>query len=313
MTYILATRKQRTPQWNRVRRNGRAPSGVCVIHTAEGNGASNVVNWILNRPDYGSYHRIVDATSTLKLAPWSAETFHCRFTNPHSVGISAAVFAKDWKKHYARGNTPGDAPSSDGSKIIDRMAREAADFVNYMKGRGVTVPIKRITRTQALNGTPGFLAHGDTDPGRRTDPGKDFDWSYFFRRINVHLGRAPKPAPPKPAQKPTPPKPAAPAPALKPTPKPEPAPKKEFLMALTDKEQRSLLADSRKLKTATERNERRAEEMLEYLSIIASAVTDSEKRGTLRHRVEQTNAAVGRAEKARQEAAAEETEESDNE
>lgn len=84
-------------------------------------------------------------------------------------------------------------------------------------------------------------------------------------------------------------------------------------MALTDKEQRSLLADSRKLKTATERNERRAEEMLEYLSIIASAVTDSEKRGTLRHRVEQTNAAVGRAEKARQEAAAEETEESDNE
>ena len=84
-------------------------------------------------------------------------------------------------------------------------------------------------------------------------------------------------------------------------------------MALTDKEQRSLLTDSRKLKTATERNERRAEEMLEYLSIIASAVTDSEKRGTLLHRVEQTNAAVGRAEKARQEAAAEETEESDNE
>ena len=84
-------------------------------------------------------------------------------------------------------------------------------------------------------------------------------------------------------------------------------------MALTDKEQRSLLADNRKLKTATERNERRSEEMLEYLSIIASAVTDSEKRGTLRHRVEQTNAAVGRAEKARQEAAAEETEESENE
>ena len=83
-------------------------------------------------------------------------------------------------------------------------------------------------------------------------------------------------------------------------------------MALTDKEQRSLLADSRKLKTATERNERRAEEMLEYLSIIASAVTDSEKRGTLRHRVEQTNAAVGRIEKAYQEALKAEKE-SDNE
>ena len=287
MTYILATRKQRTPQWNRVRRNGRAPSGVCVIHTAEGNGASNVVNWILNRPDYGSYHRIVDATSTLKLAPWSAETFHCRFTNPHSVGISAAVFAKDWKKHYARGNTPGDAPSSDGSKIIDRMAVEAADFVKYMKGRGVTVPIKRITRTQALNGTPGFLAHGDTDPGRRTDPGKDFDWEYFFRRINVHLGRAPKPA--------------SPTPAPKPTPKPEPK-KEEFLMALSDFEQKKLAEDVNKTKMAAGRSEERERAMLEYLAVIAEAVSDPALSKGLRERVEQTNAAVGRIEKAYQEA-----------
>ena len=79
-------------------------------------------------------------------------------------------------------------------------------------------------------------------------------------------------------------------------------------MYLNEKEQRSLLSDNRKIKTATTRNERRLEEMLEYLSIIASAVTETEKKGTLRHRVEQTNAAVGRAEKARQEAAAKEQE-----
>ena len=98
----------------------------------------------------------------------------------------------------------------------------------------------------------------------------------------------------------------------KPTPKPEPEPKKDdFLMALTDKQQKSLLDDNRKIKTAIERNERRSEEMLEYLSIIASAVTETEKKGTLRHRVEQTNAAVGRAEKARQEAAAKEQEAED--
>lgn len=193
MSYLLEARKQRTPQWNRQRRHNSKPSGVCVIHTAEGNGASNVLNWILTRPDYGSYHRLIDATSTLKLAPWSAETFHCRFTNPHSVGISAAVFSKDWKKLGATGRT-----------IIDRMALEAADFVTYMKGRGVTVPIKRISRADALAKRPGFLAHGDTDPGRRTDPGVDFDWTYFFQRINHHLGRStatgkPKPVPAKPA------------------------------------------------------------------------------------------------------------------
>ena len=82
-------------------------------------------------------------------------------------------------------------------------------------------------------------------------------------------------------------------------------------MYLNEKEQRSLLSDNRKIKTATTRNERRLEEMLEYLSIIASAVTDTEKKGTLRHRVEQTNAAVGRAEKARKEQEAAEQESTD--
>ena len=80
-------------------------------------------------------------------------------------------------------------------------------------------------------------------------------------------------------------------------------------MALTDKEQKSLLTDNRKIKTATERNERRMEEMLDYLAIIATAVTDAESPGTLRKGVEQTNAAVGRAEKARQAEAAKEEEE----
>ena len=180
MSYLLEARKQRTPQWNRTRRNGGTPSGVCVIHTAEGNGANNVLDWILTRSDYGSYHRLCDATSTLKLAPWSGETFHCRFTNPHSVGISAAVKAADWPALYKAGT---------GQKIIDRMAIEAADFVQYMKGRGVTVPVKRISRAEALAKKPGFPAHGDTDPGRRTDPGAGFDWAYFFDRIRHHLGQ----------------------------------------------------------------------------------------------------------------------------
>lgn len=204
MSYVLETRKQRTPQYNAVRRHGSTPSGVCVIHTAEGNGAANVLAWILSRPDYGSYHRLVDADTTLKLAPWSAETFHCRFTNPHSVGISAAVKAADWARLYQEGRKPGPEPASVGSRIIDRMAIEAADFVRYMAGRGVEVPLRRISRSDALNKRPGFLAHGDTDPGRRTDPGKDFDWAYFFDRTRVHLGTATAPAPSKPTAKPKP-------------------------------------------------------------------------------------------------------------
>lgn len=183
MTYLLFNKPQRLAQVNRQRRNKSTPSGVCVIHTAEGSGANNVANYILNRTSYGSYHRIIDASTTVKLAPWSAETFHCRFTNPHSVGISAATFAANWNSLYKQ---PGDP----GHRIIDRMAIEAADFVRYMKNsHKTTVPVKRISRKDALDKKPGFLAHGDTDPGRRTDPGKDFDWDYFFARINHHLGK----------------------------------------------------------------------------------------------------------------------------
>lgn len=201
MTYLLFNKPQRLAQVNRQRRHKSTPSGVCVIHTAEGSGANNVANYILNRTSYGSYHRIIDASTTVKLAPWSAETFHCRYTNPHSVGISAATFAANWNSLYKQ---PGDP----GHRIIDRMAIEAADFVRYMKKtHKTTVPVKRITRSDALNKKPGFLAHGDTDPGRRTDPGAQFDWTYFFARINHHLGNTPstpsKPTPSKPAPTPT--------------------------------------------------------------------------------------------------------------
>ena len=194
MSYLLFNKPQRLAQFNRTRRHKSTPSGVCVIHTAEGSGANNVANYILTRNSYGSYHRIIDASTTVKLAPWSAETFHCRFTNPHSVGISAATFAANWNALYRQ---PGDP----GHRIIERMAIEAADFVRYMKKHHkITVPVKRITRSDAINKKPGFLAHGDTDPGRRTDPGAQFDWDYFFARVNHHLGTTPS----KPSKSDTP-------------------------------------------------------------------------------------------------------------
>lgn len=194
MSYLLYNKPQRVTQFNRTRRHKSTPSGVCVIHTAEGSGANNVANYILTRNSYGSYHRLVDASTTVKLAPWSAETFHCRYTNPHSTGISAATFAANWNSLYRQ---PGDP----GHRIIDRMAVEAADFVKYMKQHHkITVPVKRITRSDALNKKPGFLAHGDTDPGRRTDPGAQFDWDYFFARINHHLGKTQSPSKPTPSK-----------------------------------------------------------------------------------------------------------------
>jgi hypothetical protein len=42
-------------------------------------------------------------------------------------------------------------------------------------------PARRITAAQAIAGSAdGFYGHGETNPGTRYDPGKDFDWNLFL-------------------------------------------------------------------------------------------------------------------------------------
>ena len=110
------------------------------------------------------------------------------------------------------------------------------------------------------------------------------------------------------AHKGTPVTPKAPA-KPKPTPSKPTKPKKEFLMALSDFEQKKLAEDVNKTKMATGRSEKRERAMLEYLSVIAEAVSDPALSKSLRERVEQTNYAVGRIEKAYQAALKAEAEE----
>lgn len=100
--------------------------------------------------------------------------------------------------------------------------------------------------------------------------------------------------------------PVTPKAAPKPAPT-KPTPTKEFLMALSDFEQKKLAKDVNKTKMATGRSEERERAMLEYLAVIAEAVSDPALSKDLRERVEQTNAAVGRIEKAYQAALKENT------
>lgn len=190
--FHLLQNKALLQQYNSKRRDGHRLSGLCVIHTAENIsalkgrdlGAENVAAFTLSRDTYGSYHVIVDADSRVDMVPWEFEAFHCRPTNRFSAGISLAVMAADWPKLYKVEHGQSDR----GHVIIDQAARAAADFVEHaQQEHGITVPTTRIPLKDALVGKPGFIAHGDTDPSRRSDPGKDFDWDYFFNRVRHHL------------------------------------------------------------------------------------------------------------------------------
>lgn len=190
-TYYLAQHRSKVPQHNEQRRDGTRFAGLIVVHTAENatvlsgadSGAQAVAQYILGRDDHGSYHAIVDADTILHMAHPEWETFHCRYTNRWSYGIAVAIRSADWPalEEVRHGDW------SRAEAILDNLARAAADAVDYaLTEHGVTVPLKRISRSEALAGKPGFVAHADTDPDRRSDPGKDFNWDFFFARIKHH-------------------------------------------------------------------------------------------------------------------------------
>lgn len=191
MATFLEANKTAIAQGVRVRRNGAKPSGVVVLHTAENltdfvgpdTGAENVLAFIQRRLTYGCYHVLCDSDSTIQVAPWSWETWHDTATNNHSVGISAAIQCSQWDELGDRGEA-----------IVKRMAQAAAEYAKWLKKeRGITIPDRRITREQSRDLVPGFLGHGDSDPGRRSDPGTEFDWDLFFTEYRKAMGTEVKP------------------------------------------------------------------------------------------------------------------------
>jgi len=58
-------------------------------------------------------------------------------------------------------------------------AWEMSKYVHSITGE--YVPERRITSAEYRAGVPGFISHARVDPGRRTDPGRNFPWEMFFR------------------------------------------------------------------------------------------------------------------------------------
>lgn len=157
------------------------PSGIIGVHTAESfpdesgpdTGAENVARFIRDRTNYGSYHLLADSDSIIQLVRFECVAYHIgtHGLNEHTIGISAATQAAKW---HTLGAGYRDA-------MVRNAARAAARAVRWLQDNyGIVVPSRRITLAQALRGERGFLAHGDADPTRRTDPGATFPWGDFL-------------------------------------------------------------------------------------------------------------------------------------
>lgn len=187
MSYLLDYNPG-TRQWGYPRRGARGfLTGTCIVHTAEcaadnigeDTSAEGCARMIANRADYGSYHRLVDSDSIIDMLPWEYEAWQDSETNNWAVGISAALRTTDWAV----------MPADRRNRVYRNLAACAADFVRYMAGRGVSVPLRRITGGEARAGVAGFCAHGDSGVAR-SDPGVDFDWALFFKYTAEALGSA---------------------------------------------------------------------------------------------------------------------------
>ena len=161
------------PKRSQFRKGRRAKiRPVIVVHTAEGNGAANVANFIKNRTTAGSYHRLVDDRQIIPLVDLNNEAYQDGTgSNPWAYGLSSAVFAADWRK----------MPAAKRTAIIRNKAKAAAEINAHAiaSGAGPILP-RRITKKQSDAGESGFIPHGDRDPGRRSDPGEHFPWDEFF-------------------------------------------------------------------------------------------------------------------------------------
>lgn len=178
MTY-LESNPPRIRQFRRPRR--AVPSGVVVVHTAESNpdevgpdsGAESVARFIRDRTTYGSYHDLADSDGIVHLVPYDAEAYgDGTGSNPHAYHISAATQAAEWY----------DVSKEWRVDTVRNMAKATSIYAEWLKKtEGITIPARRISRAQSDARVPGFISHGERDPGRRSDPGKDFPWTLFLR------------------------------------------------------------------------------------------------------------------------------------
>ncbi|MFV0525892.1 MAG: hypothetical protein ACK5RL_15500 [Acidimicrobiales bacterium] len=166
------------PQYRAVRR--AAVTGAIVLHTAEvpadltppDTGAERVASFIASRTTSGSYHSVVDSDSVVRVGRYEWEMFHeGTGGNRWSLGLSFACEAAQWPvlpERWVLG-------------ALGRGAAEAANMARWVYATvGVTIPARWISAADYRNGRPGFVGHGQLDPGRRSDPGLGFPWSEFL-------------------------------------------------------------------------------------------------------------------------------------
>lgn len=141
-------------------------------------GAENVAAYQSRTDRPSSYHRIVDRDTTVVCLPDEATAFGIGDLNSPTLHLSLAMRAEDWSDPAKVAHT---------RPMLERAADVAAEWsVEY------GIPLTWLSRDAAFGTARGFIRHGTADPGRRSDPGRDFPAGLFFELVADRL-RPPAP------------------------------------------------------------------------------------------------------------------------
>jgi hypothetical protein len=163
------------------------PTGLVVVHSTEFPPSWTVAQqaaWLRERTTPGCYHDIADTHGgDLQLVPYEMGAWQDG-TGSNGCALSIAFVCRttDW------------AQMGDGQRkrTLRAGARCFARQQAWLKAHGYPpTPLRRLTRAQSDAGEAGFIAHGERDPDRRTDPGTKppnlFPWDEFFTECRAAL------------------------------------------------------------------------------------------------------------------------------
>lgn len=174
--------------WGYPSRPPGVDSRVIAVHTAESfldligvdTGAENVARFQSQTERPSSYHRIADSDSIVMCLPDEAVAFGVGNFNSPTLHISLAMRAADWSdEKKAKAAEP----------TLLNAAKVCQEWVQRYK-----IPLRWLTRVEALAGQSGFVKHGIMDPERRSDPGVRFPAARFLD-LSRPISATPPPAP----------------------------------------------------------------------------------------------------------------------
>jgi hypothetical protein len=162
-------------------------TGCTVLHSSEfpaGSTVRDLAEFIRRRADPGSYHDTCDVHGgELNLIPYHLGAYHDGTgSNGFAISLSFNLRTTDWNRL-----TP-----TRRQNILRAGARRFKAQQDWRKANGHPLtPLRRITKAQSDAGMAGFIAHGERDPGRRSDPGTVppnlFPWNEFFDECRAAL------------------------------------------------------------------------------------------------------------------------------